>query len=176
MIWLALFALFALGGGVATVASAGAAASEWLQDMRAAVAEELPQLGAAARALVVAHAAYESGFGRGRAAVRGFNVFNITAGSAWTGASWVDVGGDTDGEGNRITQTWRAYPSLRAAVADYWSFLGPTQNRGRYLSARSALQAGDLEGFARALSAAGYFTLQVDRYIAGLTATHAAVS
>lgn len=144
----------------------------WARDMWEAVAAELPHLTPAAKALVVAHAAYESGFGAAKAARRGFNVFNITAGSAWRGDAWDDVGGDTeyDGAGNvtRITQRWRIYADLRAAVRDYWSFLGPTANRGRYVRARAQLEAGNAAAFAQELYAAGYFTLQPSKYAAQL--------
>lgn len=145
--------------------------ASWTIDMWTAIARALPQLGTEARFIVLAHAAYESGFGRAKAAVRGFNVFNITAGASWKGQSWTDVGGDTeyDAQGNvrRITQEWRIYPNLDGALADYWQFLG----RSRYLRAREALQRGDVTAFVRELYAGGYFTLPPEKYLAGLAGT-----
>lgn len=150
------------------------AKARWVRDMYDAIAAELPQLSPSSRLLVLAHAAYESGWGTAKAARRGHNVFNITAGSAWTGPAWDDVGGDTeyDAAGNvtRITQRWRIYGSLREAVADYWRFLGPNANRGRYVNARAALERGDLSDFGVKLYAAGYFTLPPQKYVTQLAA------
>lgn len=147
----------------------------WVREVRDALALEVPSLTSDARALAVAHAALESGWGTARAARRGFNIWNITAGSAWGGDSWVDVGGDTDGAGNRITQAWRIYASLQDAARDYWSFLGPAQNRGRYVAARAALAWADLPRLCTELYAAGYFTLAPATYTARLTAVRADV-
>lgn len=179
--WLALALAAALGVAVlvldddvreGAVALTGKAA--WAKEVHDAIAAELPGLPLASRMIVLAHAVYESGWGTARAAVRGFNVFNITAGSAWRGPSWSDVGGDLeyDAAGNvtRITQQWRIYGSLREAVRDYWTFLGPTANRGRYVKARAQLELGSVTGFARELHAAGYYTLPPDRYAAQLSA------
>ena len=164
----------AIAAGAVLLAGAGKAVVSWASRSDFALALELssarvlPSLSKSARALLVAHGAFESGFGNGRAARAGFNVFNLTAGSAWQGAKWTDVGGDTeyDAAGNvtTITQVWRAYGSLDEAVADYWSFLGPSQNRGRYVTARAALERGDLQAFCSELYRAGYFTLPVASY------------
>lgn len=164
-------AAVALSGKKSADTGQAASGGTWLDQMRAAVDVELTNLNAQARDLVVAHAAYESGDGNGRASKRGFNVFNVTAGSWWKtsgGRWWVDVAGDSDGSGRRIDQEWRIYPSLRAAVADYWQFLG-VQNSGRYLHARQSLEAANLREFVRRLSAAGYFELEAKKYEAGLS-------
>ena len=130
-----------------------------------AVRQALPDLPEAGRQLLVAHGAYESGWGRCNAFTRGRNFGNITAGSQWTGAKWTDPGGDTDGKGNKITQTWRAYPDLQSAVQDYWSFLGPQQNGGRYVKARLELEGEARPGiFAAYLGKAGYFALNPVTY------------
>lgn len=148
----------------------------WTIDMWNAIQAVLPQLSTEAQAIILGHAAYESGFGKARAAVRGNNVFNITAGSAWSGAKWTDVSGDEDFDANgkslgRIDQVWRIYPSLEEAVRDYWAFLGPTQNRGRYAVARAALEAGQLGRFVQELYTAHYFSLVPAKYLAGFKAT-----
>jgi flagellum-specific peptidoglycan hydrolase FlgJ len=161
----------ALGvGGGAAAGLAVMSRAEFAGALEMASALTVPNLSKPARDLLVAHGAFESGFGTARAAKAGFNVFNLTAGSAWDGERWTDVGGDTeyDAQGNvrRIDQVWRKYASLDAAVADYWSFLGPSQNRGRYVAARARLSAGDVSGFCRELYAAGYFTLPAATYTA----------
>lgn len=145
----------------------------WTARLWAAIGRVLPQLSTQSRVIILAHAAYESGWGvKGRAAIKGNNVFNITAGSAWTGPKWEDVGGDLEydaqGSARRITQVWRIYPNLDAAVADYWQFLGPNANRGRYTKARSALERGDVAVFVNELHAAGYFTLPPAQYLTQL--------
>lgn len=153
----------------------------WARAMWAAIGAELPQLSTEAKVLILAHATYESGWGTARAAKRGNNVFNITAGSAWTGAAWDDASGDTeyDAQGNlkpgRIDQRWRIYDSLRHAVRDYWTFLGPNANRGRYVKARAALENGNVGTFATELYAAGYFTLPASKYATQLGAVVASV-
>lgn len=141
----------------------------WCKKVYAAVDAQLPTIPSLSKLIIVAHAAYESGYGKAKAAQRGNNLFNITAGSQWKGDKWVDVGGDTDGKGNKITQTWRIYPTVNAGIADYWSFLGPAQNGGRYVKAQAALIAGDLPGFVNALYAAGYFTLDPSQYLASMS-------
>lgn len=151
----------------------------WARRTWSAIRSALPTLSTSAQLIVMAHATYESGWGKAHAAVRGNNLFNLTAGSAWTGAKWTDVGGDTEYAANgavkRIDQVWRAYRSIEEGVADYWAFLGPGQNRGRYVLARGALERGDLEAFAQELYRAGYYTLPPDKYVAQLGAVFTSV-
>ena len=168
-----------------------ASKAAWAKSLYAAVSQELPQLSVPARLLIVAHGGYESGWGTGKTVRRGNNnVFNITAGSAWKGAVDRAVNADTsysaadcqrqgrpmdktDSKGRRycdIDQVWRKYGSVNEAVRDYWDFLGPNQNGGRYLLARQALEAADVTAFGNALSRAGYFTLPVGEYVANLQA------
>lgn len=149
--------------------------AQWCQKLFKVVSAELPQIPTISKLIIVAQAAYESGYGRGNAAQAGNNFFNITAGPAWTGDSWVDVGGDTDGQGNLITQTWRKYPTVNDGVKDYWSFIGPTQNGGRYAAAQAALLNGDLNGFIYGLYNGGYFTLNPVTYLANMSAVVATV-
>jgi len=158
--------------------------AKWAASLYGVISRELPQLSPKARVLMVAHAAYESGWGQKAAAARGSNnIWNLTAGSAWTGQ--IDFQPDADLSYNvsecsrlgrpvttqsngkpacRIDQRWRKYPSVNEAVRDYWSFLGPQQNGGRYIKARAALEAGDTVGFARELAAVGYYTLPSAEY------------
>lgn len=168
-----------------------ASKAAWARTLYNVVGQELPQLSVAARLLIVAHGGYESGWGTGKTMRRGNNnVFNITAGSSWKGTVDRAVNADTsysaadcqrqgrpmdktDSKGRPycdIDQTWRKYASLNDAVRDYWDFLGPNQNGGRYVLARQALEAADVTAFGNALSRAGYFTLPVSEYVANLQA------
>jgi flagellar protein FlgJ len=125
--------------------------------------------------LVVAHAAYESGWGSARAA-SGRNYFNLTAGSRWRGR--IVQGPDleySDGVVKRITQRFRAYDSDAEAVRDYLAFL----SMPRYRPAREALVAGDALRFVQLLGpdrsretppVGGYYTLPTARYAAEFAA------
>ena len=148
----------------------------WVDQLRRDVRACLPFLVEPATRLVVAHLALESGFGVSRAASRGLNLGNLTAGSAWQGGRWVDEGGDVSGAGKRITQTWRTYGSVAEFLADYWTFLGPAANSGRYVLARNALERGLLDDFARLLYSAGYFELAPAEYARRLHGAFDAVS
>lgn len=168
-----------------------ASKAAWANKLYAAVSQELPQLSVPARILIVAHGGYESGWGTGKTLKRGNNnIFNVTAGSAWKGAVDRATDADTsysepdcqrqgrpmnlvDSKGRKycaIDQVWRKYDSMNEAVRDYWDFLGPNQNRGRYIIARQALERGDVSGFGMALFQAGYYTLPATEYIASLQA------
>ena len=148
----------------------------WVDAIRREVRGVLSFLGEEATRLVVAHLALESGFGQARAAMRGLNLGNLTAGSAWQGGRWTDEGGDVNGAGVRITQVWRTYGSVSAFLADYWAFLGPAANTGRYVLARNALERGRLDDFARLLYSAGYYELAPEEYARRLHAAFDAVS
>ncbi len=126
--------------------------------------------------LVVAHAAYESGWGATRQAQRGNNVFNLSAGRSWKGP--VLAGGDLEYQpgckkARRILQQWRCYESTAEAVRDYLQLL----QLPRYRPARERLLSADLAGFVRQLGpdhsrerppVGGYFTLPADEYLAGM--------
>lgn len=148
----------------------------WCLRIHGDVFETLPFLSGAATNLVVAHCALESGYGTARAARVGHNLGNLTAGPYWLGDKWVDVGGDTNAKGARITQTWRIYSSVREFLVDYWRFLGPAANSGRYVLARNALERGVLDQFCALLGRAGYFELAPDEYARRLTSVLAAVT
>jgi flagellum-specific peptidoglycan hydrolase FlgJ len=129
-------------------------------------------LSANSRAILVAQAAYESGWGRGTAAVYGHNYWNVTAGPQWTGAT---VNG-ADSECDKITgllcmpitQAFRKYDSDAAAVADLLDFL-QNQNAGRYQTAYAYLVNGDASGYIYALHDAGYFTANAASYAAAVS-------
>lgn len=153
---------------VAAAVTVGATSLSWLESTREAVARVFPDFSPAARALVLAHAAYESGFGTSTAATRGHNLFNLTAGSSWTGP--IVVGGDLEYSSagvSNITQRFRAYQNADECLRDYWRFLGFS----RYANARGYLASADLAGFVETLADGGFFTLPRDRYASGLRAT-----
>lgn len=105
---------------------------------------------------VLAQAALETGWGRhvpqlpdGRSSN---NVFGIKADAGWKGER---VAHDTlefiDGAMVRRREWFRAYPSIDAAVEDYFRFLG----KPRYDAVRGS---GTVDEFARGLQEAGYAT------------------
>jgi len=101
--------------------------------------------------VLLAQAALESGWGR---SMPGNNLFGVKAGAGWSGGT---VQADTHevsaaGETSQST-SFRAYPSLAAAVADYVQLIA---HNARY---RAALGAGnDPLAYGQALVAGGYAT------------------
>lgn len=105
------------------------------------------------RLLIAAHAAVESGWGKGKAAKAGFNYWNLTVGSGYGTPEWTSAGrpsftgSDTEyREGTTspvpITQQFRKYPNPAIAVRDYLYFL----SKSRFVNFRAAHQkllAGD---------------------------------
>ena len=138
----------------------------------------------ATKALIVAHAAYESGWGKGLAFRKGNNPWNLTAGASWGGS--VVSGGDEEfvpgsTTPKKITQRFRAYSGLSQAVADYLSFLG----FARYAEAKSKLLAGDptfvielgantrdssgtiVNAWPSGMVKGGFYTLPIPDYVGG---------
>jgi len=161
------------GGGTAVIVKSR---SEFLKliadEVRRHLSELRPDLSVTRRVLasriVAAQAALESGYGRTRAFREGWNAWNVSKGSSWTGPTI--PGGDTeyDADGNvkKIRQEWRKYGSLREAVSDLFALLSWT----RYRPARDALLNGDALAYAEKLRAGGFYTAPVDHYAAGITA------
>lgn len=151
---------------------------KFVQDLLTALAEGLSALSMQARLLIVAHGAYESDWGRTKAAQQGFNFWNLSAGS-WTGP--VIGGGDKeyDAAGNvkKIAQRWRQYGSAVEAVQDYKSFLNYRNYRPH--NVWGSLTAGD-PNFIYGLRSqheggGGFFTEPFARYQANFNAQHAEV-
>jgi flagellum-specific peptidoglycan hydrolase FlgJ len=134
------------------------------------VSRAFPFLSVKARLLIVAHAAHESGWGQlsnGRKVSN--NVFNLTAGSSWKGPT---IGGtDVDANENPIAQNWRVYPSLDAAVADYWTFLGNFDPTAKSV----LLLSPGVVDFAHALKLGRYYEAPEASYAAGLQSALAEV-
>jgi flagellar protein FlgJ len=162
--------LLAVAGGLVLLGGAGTDRKGFVERIRAAVLA----LGfsAATADLVAAHAAYESGWGRGQASRGGFNHFNLTRTPQDTRP--IIIGDDTeyDAAGNvrAIKQRFRKYVSELEAVADYFEFLAMP----RYRTARAQLVAGDA-GFAATLGTSGYYTLPVPQYVQQFNAVLAQV-
>ena len=128
----------------------------------------------AAKKLVIAQFALESGWGFARAAVKGFNYGNITAGPTWTGPITYAPDKHCIAGGALcipIIQAFRKYESNEAAIQDYLSFLGT----GRYAKSFQALQSGDLTRFATQLRDDGYYTASVDVYVSGMRGAMATI-
>jgi flagellar protein FlgJ len=108
------------------------------------------QLGVSPR-ILLAQAALETGWGR---SVVGNNVFGIKASSSWQGSEVTTATHEVEA-GQMVPRqaSFRAYPSLDAAVQDYVRLIG---NSPRY---QSAIGAGDdAAAYARGLLAGGYAT------------------
>ena len=155
-----------------------------VRGLYAAVDAELPQLPLKSKVIIVAQAITESGWNEGKAAKNGNNWFNIIATPSWPGETWVAVNGDRsytastckslnrpmsskDAKGRpycKIDQKWRKYPTVNAAVADYWAVLG----QSRYLPARAALESGDIDTFSAKLREGGYYDAPLEEYRSNL--------
>ena len=88
-------------------------------------------------------AAHESGYGRGRFARDGNNIFSVTAGASWTGKVLKSVDGK---------YSFRVYASLADAMTDWVALM----LKPRYAAAYPLAVAGDAAGFYKALQRAGY--------------------
>jgi flagellar protein FlgJ len=108
------------------------------------------QLGVSPR-ILLAQAALETGWGR---SVVGNNVFGIKAGPSWHGASITTPTHEVEA-GQLVSRqaSFRAYPSLDAAVQDYVTLIGSS---ARYESVVG--MGNDAAGYARGLLAGGYAT------------------
>lgn len=155
----------------------------WAKGLYDVLTLELPNVSVTGRLTMVAHGAYESGWGKSTASKLANNFWNITSGGSWSGPVLVEPNSDrsyspteckrlnrpmtTQSNGKlacRIDQTWRRYPTVNAAVRDYWQFLN------KYPGAKQALTVGDVAAFAQQLGAGGYYTLPVEEYTRTLVA------
>lgn len=137
---------------------------DFYNKMRDAIGTLLP--GAGLR-LAIAWAAFESNWGRTTGFLKANNPWNITAGSHW-GKDTVpgpDTEIDAAGHSKDITQEWRKYGSLTEAVNDMIHFLDT--GNVNYQGALPLLMNGSLD-FVDKLKAGSYFTLQLDKYRAGV--------
>jgi len=153
---------------------------ELAKSLYAAIDSELPTLPRSSKLVILAQGISESGWNVGRAAKNANNWWNVIAGTSWQGDVWVDVNGDKaytvetcrklnrtmsyeDSAGRKyckIDQMWRKYPTVNAAVADYWAVM----SQPRYAKAKAALIAGDTDTFVSELRAAGYYDAPLEDY------------
>lgn len=164
-----LLLLGARGAQGATIPGGGADAAEaarraFVAELDAAIRRVAGGYSRAARVMILAQAAFESGWGKTRMYRAAFNPFNIIRSSSDPGQ--VIVGGDQeckpDGTCRPITQRFAKYTNLDEAVGAYLRLLGAP----RYRDALTKLERGDVEGFITTLYAGGYFTLPVQKYLA----------
>jgi flagellar protein FlgJ len=120
------------------------------QQMAPLLQEAGRQLGVSPK-LLLAQAALETGWGR---SVVGNNVFGIKAGGSWTGAEVTTMTHEVEaGQTVPRQASFRAYPTLDAAVQDYVALIG---NSPRY---RAVVGVGnDVAAYGQALLAGGYAT------------------
>jgi len=109
---------------------------EFVRAVMSAAAAADASLSTETRALLAAWAAHESGWGKTKQAKLGNNIFNVSKGS-WTGPTI--AGGDTEyeagsNEAKKITQQWRQYATLEAAISDLLALL----KNSRYINYREA--------------------------------------
>lgn len=166
----ALFLLLGARSARAAPASSGVPGADeagrrvFVAELDAALRRVAGGYSRAARVMVIAQAAFESGWGRTRMYREGFNPFNVIRSSADPGQ--VIVSGDQeckpDGTCRPITQRFAKYGSLDEAVGAYLRLLGAP----RYKDALTKLERGDVEGFITTLYVGGYFTLPVQKYLA----------
>lgn len=132
--------------------------SGFIQTMLDAITAVTPGFSLEARELMIAHAAYESGWGKAKAFNQANNPFNLT-----TVSGPFVPGGDTeyapDGTVKSITQKWAAFPSIADGVAGYLKFI----QASRYTDAYNRLINAD-PGFIESLYRGGYFTLPLEQY------------
>lgn len=125
-----------------------------LQAARAALPGATPRV----HQMIVAHAAYESGWGKAKAHREANNPFNLTtiSGSFIPGP---DQECTPDGKCRGITQKWAVFPSLEAGTSGYLRFI----QAKRYTDAYNRLVNADI-GFLDSLYRGGYFTLPLEAY------------
>lgn len=164
----------------------------FVQDWLAALGAARPDTSVATRILVVAQGAYESGWGKTDAAAKGFNIWNLSAGTSWGGP--VITGGDVEynpgsTSAKNISQRFRAYGSREEAVLNYFQFL----SSARYNDARAKLLAGDssfvvdlgvntraadgavVRAWPAGITKGGFYTLPIPEYVKGFNARLAEV-
>lgn len=134
---------------------------DFVLDLWPTIEIQVPSLGYTSRKMILAHAAYESGWGRSTPAREANNLFNVTGGSAGGSITAGDRECDAAGNCTSITQRFRAYDSRAQSLADYVALL----SNFRYRMAWEALTRGDPDLFVRELYTAGYFTLPPDQYL-----------
>ena len=105
-------------------------------------------------AITAAQAVLESSWGQAPITLAGNNYFGIKCKSWWGGSVVYHVDDDYDAEGRLTESCFRAYDEVAASFRDHSDFLRGGERYARLF----ALDAADLEGWARGLKACGYAT------------------
>jgi flagellar protein FlgJ len=140
----------ASGDGPASEANSSAQVRSFTQQLGPLLQEAGRQLGVSPR-ILLAQAALETGWGR---SVVGNNVFGIKASPAWQGSEVTTMTHEVEA-GQMVPRkaSFRAYPSLDAAVQDYVALVGGSS---RY---QAVIGVGnDVTAYAQGLLAGGYAT------------------
>lgn len=117
----------------------------FVRGVMSAAARVKPQMSVTSRGLLAAWAALESGWGKTRQAKLANNLWNVSKGS-WTGPTL--PGGDLEykpgsAEAKKITQEWRQYATLDAAIADLLQLISNSRY-ANYREAYADLMAGNV--------------------------------
>jgi len=144
-----------LPGATSANPAASITSNEFVQKMQPYAAAAAKTLGVSPEALI-AQAAVESGWGKKVLKTadgnNSFNVFNIKAGSQWTGPTLVkDVNEYMHGRMVKSAEKFRVYSSYDEAFTDYAKLIG---NSSRYAGALNQ----DTAGFAAGLQQGGFAT------------------
>lgn len=158
-VYVGLAALLLIGSQAVAAPTSPAA---FIAELRSVLNAIAPYLTPGAQQILIAHAALESGWGTGRPARLGYNIFNVTRpkGDAGPVIESGDHECDADGNCRPITQRFAKYGSYYEAIAEYFRLL----STGRYSTALARLEAGDSVGFVAKLREGGYYTLPVADY------------
>jgi hypothetical protein len=177
-------------GGTSMETGKGLPHIQFIKMLRAALAKQ--GLNTTAQLVVIAQAAFESGWGTQKL-MGNWNYWNLTDGQegkpahVWSGSIVLGPDTEPDGKGGKrpIVQRWISFSSVDEAVAFYLKFLSGNANH-RYDKALDRLHADDAEGYIRALGpdqpaenghpVGGYYTLNADAYWKGINDVMATVS
>lgn len=126
--------------------------------MRGVVEAVVPTAPLTVKNMIIAHAAYESGWGKASGWRKANNPFNLTTISG-PFVNGPDLEYAADGSVKKIVQKWALFASLEDGLRGYFTFI----QRQRYTNAYKKLMAGDIT-FLDDLHKGGYFTLPLPEY------------
>jgi flagellum-specific peptidoglycan hydrolase FlgJ len=112
--------------------------------------------------LLLSLASYESGDGGGLMAKNTNNIFSLTAGKSWKGATYKASTG----------YIFRKYSNWRESTKDFINLLVGWPSNIGYASATRAAIEGNVENFAKGLQAGGYGDPGKESYAAELMARY----
>lgn len=148
----------ASGGGAVNLSPAAATqAQDFVAEHEQAAKAAEAETGIPA-AFMLAQAAHESGWGRRDIRMAdgapSNNLFGIKAGPGWKGAvAEITTTEYIDGQAQKVTARFRAYPNTEASFADYARLMKTSPRYAQVID-----NAGTAQGFAQGLQRAGYAT------------------